>query len=73
MYTYGLLREVSASGDWDVISSVSSGLFFGITYLYWPVLQPGDGVPVGNEGEIVAVVSGRQLGVNDTSSTAMSP
>lgn len=42
-------------------------------YLYCPELQPGGAVPVGGIGEMVAVVSGRQFGVNEMSSKAMSP
>ena len=56
-----------------IIISVNVGIFYSMAYLNWPALQPGGGTPVGKVGEMVAVVSGRQLGVNDTSSMAISP
>lgn len=79
--TLGINWPVLSGGNWpqnhNPQSIVASLLHCGFisSYLNWPVLQPGGVVPVGvgTVGEIVAVLSGRQLGVKDTSSMAISP
>lgn len=77
--TLGINWPALSGGNWpqnhnaqSIVASLLRCRFIS-SYLNWPALQPGGAVPVGTIGEIVAVLSGRQLGVKDTSSMAISP